>query len=117
MCGFLGLYAPKGSQPSVETFAEALDRLKLRGPDDHGVWREDAVMLGHRRLSVVDLSPTGRQPMESHDRRFVIVFNGEIYNHARLRPQLTPPGGWRGTSDTETLVEATGSGGSNAWSA
>jgi asparagine synthase (glutamine-hydrolysing) len=106
MCGILGLYAPKGSQPSVEIFAEALDRLKLRGPDDHGVWREDAVILGHRRLSVVDLSPNGHQPMESYDRRFVIVFNGEIYNHARLRPQLTPPGGWRGTSDTETLLEA-----------
>jgi asparagine synthase (glutamine-hydrolysing) len=106
MCGILGLYAPKGSQPAVETFTEALDRLKLRGPDDHGIWREDAVILGHRRLSVVDLSPNGHQPMESQDRRYVIVFNGEVYNHARLRPQLRPPSGWRGTSDTETLLEA-----------
>jgi asparagine synthase (glutamine-hydrolysing) len=106
MCGILGLHAPKGSQPDLETFTDALDLLRRRGPDDHGVWREDAVMLGHRRLSVVDLSPNGHQPMESQDRRFVIVFNGEIYNHARLRPQLAPPGGWRGTSDTETLLEA-----------
>jgi asparagine synthase (glutamine-hydrolysing) len=64
------------------------------------------VRLGHRRLAVVDLSPAGHQPMESHDGRYVIVFNGEIYNHGELRPLLTPPNGWRGTSDTETLLEA-----------
>jgi asparagine synthase (glutamine-hydrolysing) len=62
--------------------------------------------MGHRRLSIVDLSAAGHQPMESSDRRYVIVFNGEIYNHAELRPKLRPLEGWRGGSDTETLIEA-----------
>jgi asparagine synthase (glutamine-hydrolysing) len=106
MCGILGLFTPAGAQPPVETFIAALDRLKLRGPDDSGTWREDGVLLGHRRLSIVDLSQAGHQPMESSDRRFVIVFNGEIYNHAELRPRLSPQNGWRSTSDTETLIEA-----------
>lgn len=95
-----------GVQPPFETFLGALDRLKLRGPDDAGTWREDGLLLGHRRLSIVDLSQAGHQPMESSDRRFVIVFNGEIYNHAELRPRLSPQSGWRSTSDTETLLEA-----------
>lgn len=107
MCGILGFYASKGCLPAVEIFAEALDRLKLRGPDDHGVWREDAIVLGHRRLAVVDVSPTGRQPMESYDRRYVIVFNGEIYNHDLIRRQLEGAArspNWRGHSDTESLL-------------
>jgi asparagine synthase (glutamine-hydrolysing) len=83
-----------------------LERLKLRGPDDSGTWRDECVLLGHRRLAIVDLSTTGHQPMESSDRRYVIVFNGEIYNHRELRPRLNSRGAWRGTSDTETLIEA-----------
>ena len=106
MCGILGLLTTTGAQPPFETFLTALDRLKLRGPDDSGTWREDGLLLGHRRLSIVDLSQAGHQPMESSDRRFVIVFNGEIYNHAELRPRLSPQNGWRSTSDTETLIEA-----------
>jgi asparagine synthase (glutamine-hydrolysing) len=105
MCGILGLFT-LGVQPPAETFAAALERLKLRGPDDSGTWRDECVLLGHRRLAIVDLSATGRQPMESSDRRYVIVFNGEIYNHGELRPRLNPRGAWRGTSDTETLIEA-----------
>ncbi len=106
MCGILGLFNPTGTLPESQTFAAALDLLKLRGPDDSGVWREDGLIFGHRRLSIVDLSQAGHQPMESTDRRFVIVFNGEIYNHAELRPALSPHSGWRSTSDTETLIEA-----------
>jgi asparagine synthase (glutamine-hydrolysing) len=83
-----------------------MDRLQRRGPDDTGTWSNGVLRLGHRRLAIVDLSPTGHQPMVSADGRFVIVFNGEIYNHAALRPELAPPGGWRGSSDTETLLEA-----------
>jgi asparagine synthase (glutamine-hydrolysing) len=95
-----------GVQAAAGAFPSALDRLKLRGPDDSGIWQDGCVLFGHRRLAVVDLSPTGHQPMESHDGRYVIVFNGEIYNHRELRPRLNPDRAWRGTSDTETLLEA-----------
>jgi asparagine synthase (glutamine-hydrolysing) len=106
MCGILGLYNSNGIAPPGETFLAALERLRLRGPDDSGIWHDERIALGHRRLSIVDLSPAGHQPMESSDRRYTIVFNGEIYNHRDLRVQLTPRHGWRGTSDTETLLEA-----------
>jgi asparagine synthase (glutamine-hydrolysing) len=106
MCGIVGVFHSDGKLPEADLFASCVNRLRRRGPDDLGLWSDHAVKLGHRRLAVVDLSPMGRQPMVSNDGRFVIVFNGEIYNHAELRPQLTPPGGWKGTSDTETLLEA-----------
>ena len=64
------------------------------------------MLLGHRRLAIVDLSPSGHQPMVSADGRFVIVFNGEIYNHLEVRRRLAPSGGWRTSSDTETLLES-----------
>src|SRR4029077_18856942 len=86
--------------------AEAMGQsISHRGPDDSGVWidNESGLVLAHRRLSVVDLSPAGHQPMFSPDRRYVIVFNGEIYNHLALRKELgNLP--WRGHSDTETLL-------------
>jgi asparagine synthase (glutamine-hydrolysing) len=80
-----------------------------RGPDDSGVWSdvEASIALAHRRLSVVDLSPAGHQPMASASGRYVIVFNGEIYNHLDMRTELEKSGGsfqWRGHSDTETLL-------------
>lgn len=106
MCGIVGFFDNGGHLPPPERFAACMDRLQRRGPDDAGTWSNSVLRLGHRRLAIVDLSPTGHQPMVSGDGRFVIVFNGEIYNHAALRPQLEPPGGWQGSSDTETLLEA-----------
>jgi asparagine synthase (glutamine-hydrolysing) len=106
MCGIVGVFNDEGRLPAPELFARSVERLRRRGPDDSGLWSDNAVRLGHRRLAIVDLSPAGHQPMESQDGRYVIVFNGEIYNHAELRPLLTPPRGWIGTSDTETLLEA-----------
>jgi len=87
------------------------DAIVHRGPDDHGVWAEPRVGLGlaHRRLAIVDLSPAGHQPMPSASGRYVMVFNGEIYNHLDLREQLQVSGlapAWRGHSDTETLLAA-----------
>ena len=106
MCGILGIYAPTGIAAESAAFTAALERLRRRGPDDSGIWHDGFVRLGHRRLAIVDLTPAGHQPMESCDRRYVIVFNGEIYNHKEVRPRLLPRGGWLGTSDTETLLEA-----------
>jgi asparagine synthase (glutamine-hydrolysing) len=106
MCGIAGLFDPEGIPDDPEPMRRSLERLRLRGPDDGRVWREDRVVLGHRRLAIVDLSDAGSQPMQSADGRHVIVFNGEIYNHAELRQELAPVGGWRGGSDTETLLEA-----------
>ncbi len=100
------MYNSGGIAPPGAAFAAALDRLRPRGPDDWGTWHDERVALGHRRLSIVDLSPTGHQPMVSSDRRYTMVFNGEIYNHRDLRRLLSPRDGWRGTSDTETLLEA-----------
>lgn len=86
------------------------DSLSHRGPDDQGAWvdPEAGVALGHRRLSIIDLSPSGHQPMVSADGRLWIVFNGEIYNFTELREALEAEGAgpWRGHSDTEVLLEA-----------
>jgi asparagine synthase (glutamine-hydrolysing) len=107
MCGIAGLFDRAGMAHDPQRMRQALERLKLRGPDDAGVWYDEYVHFGHRRLAVLDLSPAGAQPRESADGRHVIVFNGEIYNHLELRSQMpAPAGGWRGHSDTETLLEA-----------
>jgi asparagine synthase (glutamine-hydrolysing) len=95
--------------------------LAHRGPDDEGVWldEEAGIGLGHRRLSIVDLSAAGHQPMHSADGRLVLTYNGEMYNHAELREELeaarlAPDGGWRGHSDTETFLQAVASWGLEA---
>ena len=87
------------------------ERIAYRGPDDFGVWVDSdaGIALAHRRLAIVDLSPAGHQPMLSESGRFVLVFNGEIYNHLELRQQLLQQGqqiAWRGHSNTETLLAA-----------
>src|SRR5206468_2931359 len=83
-----------------------LDSIAHRGPDAEGEWVADNVYLGHRRLSIIDLA-TGNQPMESWDGRYVIVFNGEIYNFPELREILSANGArFRTSSDTEVIIEA-----------
>lgn len=111
MCGIVGILGSSGI--STEVIQGMTGAIRHRGPDDDGVWldSEAGIGLGHRRLSIVDLSSMGHQPMLSASGRFVISYNGEIYNHLELRSQLdsaglTPPDGWRGHSDTETLLHA-----------
>ncbi len=111
MCGICGLLW-SGPEPSLQATAGIMaDTLYHRGPDGVGVWAdpEASVAMGHRRLSIIDLSPTGAQPMMSPCGRYIIAFNGEIYNHLTLRDKLNAVGAapeWRGSSDTETLLVA-----------
>lgn len=111
MCGFSGFFSSQYLPQNTEQTLVAMGRaISHRGPDDSGQWWDiDAgIGLSHRRLSILDLSPAGHQPMLSGDGRFVIAFNGEIYNHQELRSELEKAADneWRGHSDTETLLAA-----------
>ncbi|MDH5256638.1 MAG: asparagine synthase (glutamine-hydrolyzing) [Gammaproteobacteria bacterium] len=109
MCGIVGYWDKRGADAAV--VEKMALRLKHRGPDDSGVWLNKLgdLAMAHRRLSIIDLSPAGHQPMNSPCGRFSLVFNGEIYNHTDLRIELEQQAGyvnWRGHSDTETLLMA-----------
>jgi len=98
-------------ETNLQKLAFSTNTIIHRGPDDSGIWYDDnhGIGLAHRRLAIVDLSPAGRQPMHSNSERYVIAFNGEIYNHYKLRAELEKANiapHWRGHSDTETLLAA-----------
>lgn len=108
MCGLAGFLWRGRAIAQPEEVVRAMGAaLTHRGPDDDGLWLDDVagVALAFRRLAILDLSPAGAQPMVSADGRYVLVFNGEIYNAGDLRAQLAPHP-WRGHSDTEVLLEA-----------
>jgi asparagine synthase (glutamine-hydrolysing) len=103
MCGLIAFFHDGEQTPPAAR--RALESLRHRGPDEGGEWVEDGVFLGHRRLSIIDLR-TGQQPMRSADGRYVIVFNGEIYNYRELRQELISAGAaFRTQSDTEVILE------------
>jgi len=110
MCGIAGLLDPKGSAVADENrrIVQAMcDSIRHRGPDGHGYWddSEHGVFLGHRRLSIIDLSDAGKQPMASDDGRVVITYNGEIYHFAELREELIRLGReFKGHSDSEVIA-------------
>ena len=111
MCGLAGVFASGGrSQEELERIALRMSgAIAHRGPDDHGVWVDPAtgIALGFRRLAIVDLSTQGHQPMRSASGRFIIIFNGEVYNHRSLRRELESSGrSFRGHSDTEVILAA-----------
>ena len=111
MCGIGGIVSDKAIPR--ERLLRIASTLQHRGPDDSGIWSDEDAGVGfaHTRLSIVDLSPSGHQPMISASGRYVIIFNGEIYNHRAIRRELEEAGAataWRGQSDTETLLEAIG---------
>jgi asparagine synthase (glutamine-hydrolysing) len=112
MCGLAGFWPWRGAG-DIDKLREQARRmgatLAHRGPDDAGTWVDEKtrLALAHQRLSILDLSPAGHQPMISASGRWVLVFNGEIYNHLELRQALESAAcapAWRGHSDTETLL-------------
>ncbi|WP_421911069.1 asparagine synthase (glutamine-hydrolyzing) [Marinobacter sp.] len=110
MCGLAGFWSiPESTNDFNNALVKMATSISSRGPDDSGTWNDAQTGIGltHTRLSIVDLSPAGHQPMHSACKRYVIVFNGEVYNHLALRHRLesrqeAPE--WRGHSDTETLL-------------
>lgn len=106
MCGIAGFWQPNNfyADTARATAEKMGDAILHRGPDDSGIWLDEknGLALSHRRLSILELSEAGHQPMISESGRYVIVFNGEIYNHLDMRKELD--GKWRGHSDTETLL-------------
>ena len=110
MCGIAGAFGTPGSRAAISACVTSMiQRLVHRGPDQEGVWvdADSSVGLGHRRLSILDLSDAGRQPMVSCSGRYVIAFNGEIYNFKAIKTQLVSKGHqFRGNSDTEVLLAA-----------
>ena len=114
MCGIAGFWVEKpvmSRQLAVDVAVKMARTIQSRGPDAEAFWHdhEAGISFAHRRLSILDLSPAGAQPMFSQSGRYVIIFNGEIYNHLELRGILESQTGgisWRGRSDTETLLAA-----------
>ncbi len=108
MCGFAGLIdlnRVKSNNELVEISNKINNTISYRGPDDHGVWvdQESGVALGHRRLSIIDLSSAGSQPMSSYSGRYIIAFNGEVYNYEELRKNLQRKS-FKSSSDTEVVL-------------
>jgi asparagine synthase (glutamine-hydrolysing) len=110
MCGISGFYSK-----SLSTFNNVILKMNLaishRGPNSNGTWNDknSGIILGHQRLSIIDLSEAGNQPMQSNSGRFVLTYNGEIYNHLEIRHELKKNNfnsKWQGNSDTETLLQA-----------
>lgn len=109
MCGIAGIIGYRGD--GAGEIQKMNERMYHRGPDAGGIWLDESrhVALGHRRLAIVDLSENGAQPMHSPDERYVLVYNGEVYNFKELRRQLETDGdksAWRGGSDTEVILRA-----------
>ncbi len=105
MCGYLVEYSPEGkNRLAKHDFISLLNKSKLRGPDSQGYFSNDAnLQMGFNRLAILELSEAGEQPMKCHNDRFIIVFNGEIYNHLELRERLDFTN-YRGLSDSETIT-------------
>ena len=107
MCGIAGIYNFDGAPASPVTVKAMTDALNHRGPDGEGQFTEGPVALGHRRLSIIDLSDAAHQPMPSADGRLVITYNGEVYNFQELRIDLEAKGhAFRSRGDSEVLVTA-----------
>jgi asparagine synthase (glutamine-hydrolysing) len=107
MCGIAGLINLDGTPVSPEVLRRMTDAVAHRGPDGEGHWIEGNVGIGHRRLAIIDLSPAGHQPMASADHRYLLSYNGEVYNFRELRAELEAKGYWfRSKTDSEVVLNA-----------
>ena len=107
MCGIAGVFNIDGAPVSPIVLKQMTDAIVHRGPDDEGQWTEGAVGLGHRRLSILDLSRAGHQPMMSVSKRYVLSYNGEVYNFKELRIELESSGyQFHSNTDTEVVLNA-----------
>jgi len=107
MCGIAGIISLDGCAVSPPVLKRMTDSLVHRGPDGEGQWIEDNVGIGHRRLAIIDLSPAGHQPMISPDHRYVLSYNGEVYNFQELRTELEAKGYWfRSRTDSEVVLHS-----------
>lgn len=107
MCGIVGMFNRSGAPAASAVLTAMTDKLAHRGPDGEGTYLDGALGLGHRRLSILDLSDAGRQPMETADGRYVVTYNGEIYNFRELRKELEALGcAFHSRCDTEVLLQA-----------
>src|SRR5437660_5655204 len=109
MCGMAGFWQTRRrDQSSLQILKQMGASLRHRGPDDSGYLFDSGTGLGfaHRRLSILDLSPAGRQPMTSASGRITMIFNGEVYNFEEIKEELGSGYQWRGRSDTEVILEA-----------
>ena len=105
MCGITGIFNRSGEEVSEISVKKAVSSLQHRGPDGDGIWCEKNIGLGHTRLSIIDLSDTATQPMVSQCGRYVLVYNGEIYDNTTLKCSLRARGyEFRSTSDTEIVL-------------
>ena len=110
MCGINGFYS-KSSSGYNDVIEKMNSEISHRGPDNSGIWKDSdaGIFFGHQRLSILDLSSAGSQPMHSNSGRYIITYNGEVYNHIEVRKELEKLNNkivWRGNSDTETVLEA-----------
>ena len=111
MCGIIGVISKKTNpdfhSEFIEPLGQALNHMEYRGPDHQGIWSENGICFGHRRLSIIDLSADGNQPFQSSDEWYVLVFNGEIFNYQELRSSLQNLGHtFKTASDTEVILAA-----------
>jgi asparagine synthase (glutamine-hydrolysing) len=115
MCGIAGLVNLDGTPASPVVLRRMTDAIAHRGPDGEGQWIEENLGLGHRRLAIIDLSPAGHQPMIGTDHRYVLSYNGEIYNYRELRTELEAKGYWfRSQTDSEVVLNAIAEWGTDA---
>ncbi len=106
MCGIAGIIRFDGALPRLDQLTNMMEKIRHRGPDDQGTFIENQVALGHLRLSILDLTSAGHQPMFSNDGRFVLVYNGEIYNYQELKIELSSQYQFRTNTDSEVIFAA-----------